>query len=162
MRTLVLNVNGDRYEVSVKITATLAEVLREKLGLTGTKVMCNEGECGACTVLMNGRPVLSCMTLALDAENKEITTIEGVADRNTGELHPIQQSFVEHSGMQCGVCTPGMILTSKALLEENPAPSEDNVREALAGNICRCGNYRRITESVLSAAETMRSGGKND
>lgn len=158
MRTLVLNVNGDKYEVNIKVTTTLAEVLREELGLTGTKVMCNEGECGACTVLMDGRPVLSCMMLALDAENKEILTIEGVADRNTGELHPIQRSFVEHSGMQCGVCTPGMILTSKALLEENQAPSEYDVREALAGNLCRCGNYRRITESVLAAAEAMRAG----
>jgi carbon-monoxide dehydrogenase small subunit len=158
MRTLVLNVNGDKYEVNIKVTATLAEVLREELGLTGTKVMCNEGECGACTVLMDGRPVLSCIMLALDAENKDILTIEGVADRNTGELHPIQRSFVEHSGMQCGVCTPGMILTSKALLEENQAPSEDDVREALAGNLCRCGNYRRITESVLAAAEAMRAG----
>lgn len=162
MRALVLNVNGDKYEVKAKVAATLAEVLREELGLIGTKIMCNEGECGACTVLINGRPVLSCMTLAIDAERKDILTIEGLADKATGSLHPIQQSFVEHSGMQCGVCTPGMILTAKALLDENPDPTEDEVRNALSGNLCRCGNYRRITESVLAAASTMRGGGKND
>ncbi len=162
MRALVLNVNGDKYEVKAKVTATLAEVLREELGLIGTKIMCNEGECGACTVLINGRPVLSCMTLAIDAESKDILTIEGLADRATGNLHPIQQSFVEHSGMQCGVCTPGMILTARALLDENPDPTEGEVRNALSGNLCRCGNYRRITESVLAAARVMRGGGKND
>lgn len=159
-KTLVLNVNGAQHEVQVKTTATLAEVLREELGLTGTKLMCNEGECGACTVLINSRPVLSCMTLAVDAENKDILTIEGLADLVTGQLHPIQQAFVERSGMQCGVCTPGMILTAKALLEENPNPGEDDVRNALSGNLCRCGNYRRITECVLDAAEMMRAGGK--
>ncbi len=162
MRALVLNVNGDKYEVKAKVTATLAEALREELGLIGTKIMCNEGECGACTVLINGRPVLSCMTLAIDAESKDILTIEGLADRATGNLHPIQQSFVEHSGMQCGVCTPGMILTAKALLDENPDPTEGEVRNALSGNLCRCGNYRRITESVLTAARVMRGGERND
>ena len=160
MKTLVLNINGDKYEVKAKVTATLADVLRDELGLTGTKVMCNEGECGACTVLMDGRPVLSCMTLALNAENKDILTIEGVADGITGDLHPIQRSFVEHSGMQCGVCTPGMILTAKALLDENPDPTEDDVRNTLSGNLCRCGNYRRITESVLAAAKMMRGRGE--
>ena len=160
-RIIVLNVNGFKYEVKAKVTDTLAEVLREELGLTGTNIMCNEGECGACTVLMNGRPVLSCMTLALDAEDKDILTIEGLADSLTGSLHPIQQAFVERSGMQCGVCTPGMILTAKALLDENPDPNEDNVRNALSGNLCRCGNYRRITECVLAAAKMMREGGRN-
>ncbi len=162
IRTLVLSVNGFNYEVKAKVTVTLAEVLREELGLTGTNIMCNEGECGACTVLMNGRPVLSCMTLAIDAENKDILTIEGLADPMTGSLHPIQQTFVERSGMQCGVCTPGMILTAKALLDENPDPDEDDVRNALSGNLCRCGNYRRITECVLAAARMMREGGRND
>ena len=137
-KALVLNVNGDKYELQVKVTATLAEVLREELGLTGTKVTCDEGECGACTVLMNGIPVLSCMTLAIEAENKDILTIEGLADPATGTLHPIQQAFVERSGMQCGVCTPGMILTAKALLDENHNPGENDVRNALAGNLCRC------------------------
>jgi len=160
MKTVVLNINGAKYELKAKATATLAEVLREGLGLTGTKIMCNEGECGACTVLIDGRPVLSCMTLALDAENRDIVTIEGLADAATGSLHPIQQAFVEKSGMQCGVCTPGMILTAKALLDENPDPSEDEVRNALSGNLCRCGNYRRITECVLAAAEMMRAGGR--
>jgi aerobic carbon-monoxide dehydrogenase small subunit len=155
-RPIILNVNNTQYEIEVKITATLADVLREQLGLTGTKIMCNEGECGACTVLINSKPVLSCMTLAVDCENKNILTIEGMADPATGNLHPIQQAFVAKSGMQCGVCTPGMILTAKALLDENPAPTETEVRRALSGNLCRCGNYQRITECVLDAAELLR------
>lgn len=158
---IVLNVNGVKYEVRPRVTATLADVLREELGLTGTKIMCNEGECGACTVLVNGKPMLSCMMLAIDAQNKDILTIEGLADPVTGDLHPIQKAFVDHSGMQCGFCTPGMILTAKALLDENRGPNEDDVRRALSGNLCRCGNYRRITECVLSAAEILNSGGKN-
>jgi len=156
--SIVLNVNGDKYEVRVRPTETLADVLREKLGLTGTKIMCNEGECGSCTILMDGKPVLSCLMLAVECEGKEILTIEGVADPETGELHPIQKAFVERSGMQCGICTPGMILTAKAFLDENPNPDEDEVREALAGNLCRCGNYKRITECVLAASEEMRGG----
>jgi carbon-monoxide dehydrogenase small subunit len=158
---IVLNVNGVKYEVRPRVTATLADVLREELGLTGTKIMCNEGECGACTVLVNGKPMLSCMMLAIDAQNKDILTIEGLADPATGDLHPIQKAFVDHSGMQCGFCTPGMILTAKALLDENRGPNEDDVRRALSGNLCRCGNYRRITECVLSAAEILKVGGKN-
>lgn len=157
----VLTVNGERYELSVAPTETLVDVLREKLGLTGTKIMCNEGECGSCTVLIDGKPVLSCLTLAVECEGKDILTIEGVADSVTGKLHPIQKTFIELSGMQCGVCTPGMILTAKALLEDNPSPTEDDVREALAGNLCRCGNYKRITECVLAAAEMMRGGRSN-
>jgi len=152
---IVLTVNGNREEVKVWPTETLADTLRDKLGLTGTKIMCNEGECGACTVLLGGKPILSCLTLAIECAGKDILTIEGLADLMTGELHPIQQAFVEHSGMQCGVCTPGMILTAKALLDENPSPTVDDVREALAGNLCRCGNYNSITESVLAAAEMM-------
>jgi carbon-monoxide dehydrogenase small subunit len=145
-----------RYELKAGITTTLADVLREYLGFTGTKMMCNEGECGACTVLINGKPTLSCMTLAIDAQNKEILTIEGLANPITGELHPIQKAFVEHSGMQCGVCTPGMILAAKALLDQNSHPTEEDVRNGLSGNLCRCGNYRRITECVLDAAQKMR------
>ena len=159
---IVLNVNDHRYEVRVSATAMLAQVLREELGLTGTKIMCNEGECGACTVLVNGRPMLSCMILAADAQHKEILTIEGLADSATGDLHPIQKTFVELSGMQCGACTPGMILTAKALLDENPAPNEDDVRRALSGNLCRCGNYRRITECVLSAAAMINARNQHD
>jgi carbon-monoxide dehydrogenase small subunit len=155
---LALNVNGLTYEIKVEGTATLADVIRNEIGLTGIKLMCNEGDCGACTVLMDGRPVLSCMMLAIDAEGTEIMTIEGMADADTGELHPIQASFVERSGMQCGVCTPGMILTAKALIDENPEPDEDDVREALSGNLCRCGNYHRITECVLFSVQEMKAG----
>lgn len=152
---IVLNVNGTDYELKVGVTTTLADALREEIGLTGTKIMCNEGECGACTVLINGTPALSCMMLAIDGQGKEISTIEGLADPDTGELHPIQKVFVERSGMQCGVCTPGMILTAKALIDENPNPSENEVREALSGNLCRCGNYQRITECVMVSAENL-------
>jgi carbon-monoxide dehydrogenase small subunit len=142
--------------------ASLADVLREELGLTGTKVMCNEGECGACTVIIDGATALSCMTLAVDCVGKEIFTIEGLADGTDGSLHPLQRTFAEKSGMQCGVCTAGMILTAKVLIDENPDPSEKEVREALSGNLCRCGNYQRITECVLDAAKMMKEGGKNE
>ncbi len=155
---IVLTVNSEKYDLKVEPNITLADALRERLGLTGTKIMCDEGECGACTVLINGKPVLSCLTLAIECEGKDILTIEGLADSLTGELHPLQKSFVEHSGMQCGVCTPGMLLTAKALLDNNPNPTEDEVREALAGNLCRCGNYKRITECVLAAAEMKGEG----
>jgi Aerobic-type carbon monoxide dehydrogenase, small subunit CoxS/CutS homologs len=158
-KRLVLHVNGDVYELLVNTTDMLADVIRDNIGLTGTRLFCNEGECGACTVLIDGKPVLSCMTLALDAEGKEILTIEGMADPLTHELHPLQQTFVEKSGMQCGMCTSGMILTAKVLIDENPEPNEDDVREALSGNLCRCGNYRRITECVLDAAAIMREEG---
>lgn len=159
LRSIVLTVNSEEHELKLAVTDTLADVLREKLGLTGTKVMCGEGECGTCTVLINGEPVLSCLTLAIECEGKDILTIEGLANPLTGELHPIQTAFVEHSGMQCGVCTPGMILTAKALLDENHNPTEDEVREALAGNLCRCGNYKRITECVLAASKRMKGEG---
>lgn len=155
-RHLVLTVNGDRHEVLTDSTETLADVLRDKLCLTGTRLFCNEGECGACTVLIDGKATLSCMTLALSAEGKNITTIEGLTDPKTNELHPLQKTFIDKSGMQCGVCTPGMILTAKAFLDENPEPTEDEVRVAISGNLCRCGNYRRITECILDAAEIMR------
>lgn len=160
MPEIVLKINEVQYEVRTSITATLADVLREELGLTGTKIMCNEGECGACTVLINGKPMLSCMMLAINAQNKDILTIEGLADPVTGNLHPLQKAFVELSGMQCGVCTPGMILTAKALLDNNPDPTEDDVRNALSGNLCRCGNYRRITECVIETSEKMKVGEK--
>lgn len=156
MAKIALKVNGESYELSVNPTQTLADILREELGLTGTKIMCNEGECGACTVLVDGKPILSCMTLAIEVEGKDILTIEGLADPRTGKLHPLQQAFVELSGMQCGVCTPGMILTAKALLDHNPDPTEDEVRETLSGNLCRCGNYRRIVECVLEASKKMK------
>ena len=153
LKEIHLTVNGSEYELKVHSTATLADVLRDELGLTGTKIFCNEGECGACTVLIDGKPALSCMTFALDVQNRDILTIEGLADRNGGQLHPLQVAFVEKSGMQCGVCTSGMILTAKAFLEETPQPTETEVRQAMSGNLCRCGNYQRITECVLSCAE---------
>ncbi len=158
MIPITLTVNGEEHGFQTAPTETLADALREKLGLTGTKIMCNEGECGACTVLMDGKPVCSCLILAVECDGKDILTIEGLADPATGELHPIQKTFVERSGMQCGICTSGMILTAKALLDETPHPSEDEIREALAGNLCRCGNYKRITECVLAAAEMMPGG----
>ena len=153
LKQIILNVNGEEREVKVGPIETLANVLREKLGLTGTKIMCNEGECGSCTILIDSKPVLSCLTLAIECEGKSILTIEGIADPRTGELHPVQKAFIERSGMHCGICTPGMILTAKALLDVNPNPTEDDVREALAGNLCRCGNYKRITECILAAAK---------
>ena len=153
--SIKLNINGDSSDVMVAPAETLSDTLRNRLGLTGTKLMCNEGACGSCTVLIDNKPVLSCLTLTVDCEGKSITTIEGLADPSTGELHPVQQAFVDHSGMQCGICTPGMILTAKALLDDNPSPTADEVRQSLAGNLCRCGNYCRITESVLAAAEAV-------
>lgn len=153
---IVLTVNSNKREVRVGPIETLANVLREQLGLTGTKIMCDEGACGACAVLIGGKPVLSCLTLAVECEGKDILTIEGLSYLVTGKLHPVQRTFIELSGTQCGICTPGMILTAKALLDENPSPTEDEVREGLAGNLCRCGNYKRITECVLAAAEIMK------
>ena len=153
---ITLMVNNEKHELSVEPHWTLADVLRYRLDLIGTKTMCNEGECGSCTVLIDGTPMLSCLLLAIECERKDIITVEGLANPTTGELHPLQKVFIERSGMQCGVCTPGMLLTAKALLDCNPRPTEDEVREALAGNLCRCGNYKRITECVLAAAEIMR------
>jgi len=156
--SISLVVNGEEHKVDVEPWWSLAYVLREKLGLTGTKIMCNNGACGSCTVIMDGQPVSSCLMLAVLAEGKNIPTIEGLADPETGKLHPLQEAFIKYSGMQCGTCTPGMILTAKALLEENPTPIEDEVREALAGNLCRCGSYKRIVQCVLAAAEVARGG----
>ena len=159
LKPITLEVNREEHKLAVAADWTLADVLRENLGLTGTKLICNEGECGACTVLVDGKPTLSCLTLAVECEGKSILTIEGLADPATGKLHPLQQTFIERSGMQCGACTPGMILTAKAFVDANPNPTEDEVREAISGNICRCGNYLRITECILAAAELMRKGG---
>ncbi len=150
-----LTVNDMDYDVSVKPWATLLEVLREELGLTGTKEGCGVGECGACTVLMNGNAVNACMVLAREAVGCRITTIEGLAQGT--ELHPIQQAFVECGGMQCGFCTPGMILSAKALLDENKDPSAQDIRKALEGNFCRCTGYVKIITSVQDAAVRMRN-----
>jgi len=154
--TVILNVNGESYEVHPASTDSLADVLRNELGLMGTRIMCNDGACGACTVIMDGEATLSCMMPAMDAEGKEIITIEGLPDPKTGELHPIQQAYVDHNAMQCGFCTPGFIMSSKALLDKNPHPSEEEIRQALSGNICRCGTYRKITEAVLDAADRIQ------
>ena len=147
---LTLTVNGDEIDLVVTPNTTLLEVLRNNLGLTGVKEGCSEGVCGACTVLMNGQPIRACLTLALEADGSEILTIEGMASE--GELHPIQQAFVDRGAVQCGFCTPGMILSSKALLDRNPDPSEEEIKTALAGNICRCTGYAKILEAVQSAA----------
>jgi carbon-monoxide dehydrogenase small subunit len=155
LSTISLVVNGEEHQVDVQPWWSLAYVLRERLGLTGTKIMCNEGDCGSCTVLVDGRPEISCLKLAVQAEGKNIATIEGLADSLTGELHPLQKTFVERSGMQCGVCTSGVLLTAKALLDQNSKPTEDDVREAIAGNLCRCGNYKRMTECILAAADMI-------
>ena len=154
-----LTVNGKSYELRIEPQWTLAEVLRNDLGLIGTKVACDEGVCGACTVLVDGRPTLSCTTLAIECDGKSILTIEGL--EKDGELHPLQQAFVEHHGLQCGFCTPGMIMSAKALLDENPSPTEENVKEALSGNLCICGCQPKIIESVLAAAEKIREGGND-
>lgn len=153
---IVLKVNGVTYNVNVETHRTLVEVLRETLGLTGTKKSCNEGECGACTVLIDGQPAASCLVLAVGAQGKEITTIEGLAKGET--LHPVQEAFVKHAAIQCGYCTPGMVMVAKAFLEENPNPTPAEVRKAISGNLCRCTGYQQIVDAVMAAAETMRRG----
>ncbi len=150
-----LKVNGFTYRVAVEPWRSLAEVLREELGLTGTKVGCNQGDCGACTVLLNGRAVSSCLTLAVEAHQREITTIEGLA-ASPDQLHPIQQAFIDHGAVQCGFCTAGMILSAKALLDQNPDPSEEEIRQGIAGNLCRCTGYTKIVEAISAAAQTLR------
>ena len=148
-RVIELNVNGEVYEVAIDVHRTLLEVLRETIGLTGAKEACDMGDCGACTVLVDGKPVLSCLMLAMDAIGKDITTIEGLA--KGGELHPLQKAFVEHGGIQCGFCTPGMVLTAKAFLEKNPKPTVDEVKMAISGNLCRCTGYVKIVEAIMAA-----------
>jgi aerobic-type carbon monoxide dehydrogenase small subunit (CoxS/CutS family) len=150
----VLKVNGRLVEISDRGDRTLASALREDLGLIGARVSCAEGECGSCTVLVDGLPMTSCLMLAQQAEGKNITTIEGLADGDN--LHPIQQAFIDEQGFQCGFCTPGLILSTKAFLEENPNPTADEVSVGMSGNICRCGAYPYIVKAVLKAAETMR------
>ena len=149
-QVLELSINGDMHEVLVASNNTLLEVLRDKLGLMGTKRGCDLGACGACTVLIDGQAFLSCVMLALDAGGKEIMTIEGLADG--GNLHPLQNAFVEKGGLQCGFCTPGMILTAKAILDEEEHPTEDVIKKKMAGNLCRCTGYKKIVEAVQSVA----------
>ena len=150
-------VNGQQHEVIIEPHMLLIDVLRDKLGLTGTKYACGAGDCGACTVLIDGRPSFSCLTLAVTAKGKSILTIEGVAEGN--DLNPIQQAFVDQGAVQCGFCTPGMILATKALLDENPEPTRDEIKTGLAGNLCRCTGYVKIVDAVEAAAAAMRDGG---
>jgi carbon-monoxide dehydrogenase small subunit len=156
-RVIQLTVNGEEHEVVVAPNRTLLEVLRDDLYLTGTKEGCGEGACGTCTVLLDGKPVRSCLTLAVEVQGREVTTIEGLAPM--GELHPVQKAFVEYGAIQCGFCTPGMILTTKALLDENPSPTEQEARQAISGNVCRCTGYTKIVEAILKAAPIIQGGG---
>lgn len=152
--SIVLKVNGDTYRLAVDPWRTLNEVLREDLNLTGTKLGCGSGDCGACTVMIDGRSVNSCLTLAVEADGREILTVEGLAP--TGDtLHPIQQAFIDKGAIQCGFCTPGMEMSALQLLETTPNPSEDQIRLALSGHLCRCTGYVKIIEAVATAAETM-------
>jgi carbon-monoxide dehydrogenase small subunit len=151
-----LKINGDSYEVLVSPNNTLLEVLRDKLGLMGTKQGCDLGACGACTVLINGEAYLSCIMLAMDAVGKEIMTIEGL--EYGGALHPLQTAFVEKGGLQCGFCTPGMILTAKTILDEEEHPTEDTIKKKMAGNLCRCTGYKKIIEAVMSVDEQTGEG----
>jgi carbon-monoxide dehydrogenase small subunit len=148
MPRLRFTVNGQPVSLSVSPQRLLVDVLREDLGLTGTKKGCGSGDCGACTVILERRPVNSCLVFAWEVDGKEVTTIEGLSQ--AGELHPLQSAFVEYGAIQCGYCTPGMILTAKALLDENPHPSEEEVKQAIAGNVCRCTGYYKIIQAILS------------
>ena len=167
LKKLRLKLNGSWLEVETRPDRSLLDLLREDLGFTGTKKGCERGECGACTVIMNGKAVLACLIPALKADGAEILTVEGMAPKD--RLHPLQQAFWEEGAVQCGYCTPGMLLSAKSLLDENPAPRVEEVKEAISGNLCRCTGYTKIVEAVLSAAEKMRrinqepcSGEKND
>ena len=151
-----LVVNGDSFSLQIEPRTLLVHALRDELGLTGTHIGCDTSQCGACTILLDGRAVKSCTVLAVQAEGAEITTIEGLSAG--GDMHPIQRSFVEHHGLQCGFCTPGVILTSVDLLSRDPEPSPDAIRHALRGNLCRCTGYQTIVESVRAAGDALRSG----
>ena len=152
---ITLNVNGDTYSVAAESSRTLNEVLREDLGLTGTKLGCSDGDCGACTVLVDGQSVSSCLTLAVSVEGKEISTVEGLATSGE-ELHPIQEAFIEKGAIQCGFCTAGMEMSALNLLSKNSSPTELEIRTAISGNLCRCTGYYKIVEAIDSAAGKMR------
>jgi carbon-monoxide dehydrogenase small subunit len=154
-RYVELSINGDSYRIALRPNEFLADVLRRKLDLTGTKTACDMGVCGSCTVLLDGLPVSSCLTLAVDAEGKEITTIEGLEGAE-GELHPVQESFLDKGAVQCGFCTAGMVMTTKSFLDKNPNPTEKEIRRSLSGNICRCTGYAKIVEAVADAAKKVQ------
>ena len=153
--TVSFTLNGRLQEIDVEPHELLLDVVRDRLGLTGAKRSCDVEVCGACTLLVDGRPVSACTTLAFEVRGRSVMTIEGLADN--GKLHPLQQAFIEHGGFQCGFCTPGMILASKALLDENPNPSEEELKHFMHGNICRCTGYKKIIESIMAAAKTLRA-----
>ncbi len=150
---ITLKVNGKEFRLDVQPNELLIDVLQKRLGLYGSRMSCGQGECGACTVLLDGEPTLSCMMLAYQAEGKDILTIEGLADENN--LHPIQEAFVEEQGFQCGFCTPGFIMSTKGLLDSNPNPNEEEIKKALSGNICRCGSYSKVVKAVNSSAKKL-------
>jgi carbon-monoxide dehydrogenase small subunit len=152
---VLLKVNGDYHTISVESQETLLDVLRKGLGLTGTKKGCDSGDCGACTVILDKKSVASCLILAVEANGCEITTIEGM--KKGGILHPLQTAFIERGAIQCGFCAPGMILSAQALLEDIPSPSEEQIRKAISGNLCRCTGYKKIVEAIATAAETIRN-----
>lgn len=152
--TIEMNVNGGTRRMIIEPRTTLASALRDQLGLTGTKVVCDRGSCSACTIWLNGKPVNSCMTLALDVGDKTVETIESLA--NEGELHPLQEAFIEHDASQCGYCTPGMIMAAAHMLKTNPNPTLDDVKKATRGNLCRCGTYPHVFKATLAAAKKMK------
>lgn len=165
-KTIHFTVNRQIYELrighrpyEIRPSDTLAYTLRETLGLTGTKIGCDHGACGACTVLMDGKPVLSCMILTIEVEGRSITTIEGLENPDTGELDPLQKAFIEHTAFQCGFCTPGILMSAKALLNENPSPKEEEIKEALAGHYCRCISHYHVVEAVRAAIQ--KKGNQN-
>lgn len=155
-REIVLHINGQDYPVKVEPDDLLVDVLRERLWLTGTKKGCGMGDCGACTVIMDGRPVTSCLVLAVAAEDKSIETIEGMA--NGEELHPLQQSFIDYGAVQCGYCTPGLLMMARHLLDHNPTPTEGEIRAGIAGNLCRCTGYTKVVEAIQAAVPEMAGG----
>jgi carbon-monoxide dehydrogenase small subunit len=157
-RAIQLKINGEMVHVEVEPHETLVDVIRGKVGLTGTKKGCETGQCGACTVIVDGKAVTSCLILAVEAHGKEIVTVEGLA--KGGQLHPLQQAFVEEGAVQCGYCTPGMLLSAKAFLDENPRPTQRQVKEAIAGNLCRCTGYVKIVKAIMAAAEKISVGQK--
>jgi carbon-monoxide dehydrogenase small subunit len=156
-KEISLRINGESYQWAVESNLTLLDFLREKLDLIGTKKGCETGECGACTVLLNGKTVNSCLVLAIEADGKQVTTIEGLSG-DDGRLHPLQEAFAEAGAIQCGFCTPGMIMSSKELLDRNPTPSEEEIKDDMAGNLCRCTGYVKIIEAITKASKKLTTG----